>query len=437
MKITLLDGSTAHDALGQRVRDELLRQLNAQHHALELFTLRENKIGNCAGDFFCWVRRPGVCNTDDDNRTIAAAIIQADLLIYLTPITFGGYSATLKKAVDHQIQNIAPFFTTLNGETHHTRRYERYPDFLVIGWQSAPNPAAENIFKHLVWRNSLNFYAQAAHCEMVTGNPADENLTAQIESALRAISRRQTAPAPVLPSPNVSPAQASAPRRALLLVGSPRGRKSTSHAIGAYLMEQLAARGLETETVPIYPLLNNPQKMESLLEQVDSADLTVLAFPLYVDTLPAPVILLLERLAAHRSTHSTPGQGFAALANCGFPEWRHNANALAICAEFATETGLQWLGSLALGAGEGMVHGTPLNEAGGQVIPLKKAIERAAESLAQGQPIPAEAQKFIEKPFIPAWLYRLMGGLGWKQQAKRWGAQNDMARQPYSVEMPK
>lgn len=435
MKIVILDGSSANDALAGRIRAEVLRQLAAQNHAVETFTLRERKIGNCAGDFFCWVRTPGTCMVDDDNRLIAAAIVHADLLVYLTPITFGGYSATLKQAVDHQIQNIAPFFAALNGETHHAKRYDRSPDFLVIGWQPAPNPAAEGIFRHLVWRNSLNFYAPAAHGEIVTGNPPEAVLSSQIEAALQAIARREPDPAPVLPSPQALSALATPPRRALLLVGSPRGHKSTSHSIGAYLMEQLAARGVETEIVPIYPLLNSPQKMETLLNQVDSADLTVLAFPLYVDTLPGPVMLLLERLAAHRAAHPAPGQGFAALANCGFPGWQHNANALAICAEFAVQTGLAWLGGLALGAGEGMVHGAPLNEAGGQVIPLKKALNLAAESLASGQPISAEAQKFIAKPFIPAWLYRLLGGVGWRQQAKRWGAQRDLKRQPYEQGM--
>lgn len=433
MNIILLDGSSAPDAPGQRIRAELLRQLAAQNHTVETFTLRERKIGNCAGDFFCWVRRPGLCNTDDDNRLIAAAIVRADLLIYLSPITFGGYSAALKKAVDHQIQNISPFFTTLHGETHHVRRYPRYPNFLAIGWQPAPNPAAEDIFRHLVWRNSLNFYAPTAHCEIVTGDPPEGILAAQIESALGAIARLQPDPQPALPSPGVPPAPAEAPRRALLLVGSPRGRNSTSHSIGAYLMEQLAARGVETETVLIYPALNNPQKMEALLNQIDSADLTVLAFPLYVDTLPAPVILLLERLAAHRAARPTLGGDFAALVNCGFPEWQHTQNALAICAEFAAQTDLNWRGSLALGAGEGMVHGAPLDKVGGQVIPLQKALTLAAESLAQGQPIPAAAQKFLEKPFIPAWLYRLLGGVGWKQQAKRWGAQNDLKRKTYST----
>lgn len=110
MKAILLDGSSAHDSTGDRVRTALTVQLQARGWDLEHVVLREKKIGNCAGDFFCWIRSPGVCNTNDDNRAIAAAIIASDLMVYLTPVAFGGYSSTLKRMVDHQIQNIAPFF---------------------------------------------------------------------------------------------------------------------------------------------------------------------------------------------------------------------------------------------------------------------------------------------------------------------------------------
>ncbi|MFQ3664077.1 MAG: NAD(P)H-dependent oxidoreductase, partial [Chloroflexaceae bacterium] len=246
-----------------------------------------------------------------------------------------------------------------------------------------------------------------------------------------AVAHRISDPAPVLPSPNANLARRSPPRTALLLVGSPRTRKSTSYALGDYLMQQLSARGIQTETIHIYTSLSNPQKMQRLLDSINATDLTLLAFPLYVDSLPAPVILLLERIAAHRATRSVPGAGFAALANCGFPEVHHTANALAMCAEFARATGFDWQGSLALGGGEGLVHGTPLHELGGRAIPLRNALTLAAEALAQGQPIPLAAQQRISKPFIPAWLYRLLGGVGWRQQARRWGAQDILHRTPY------
>ena len=179
--------------------------------------------------------------------------------------------------------------------------------------------------------------------------------------------------------------------------------------------------------------------MKTLLEAVDAADLVLLAFPLYVDSLPAPTMEALERIAAHRASNvgtdprQTHRQSFAAISNCGFPEADHNKTALAICANFARKAGFNWAGSLALGAGEGMIHGTPLNELDGRVIPLKKALDLAAEALAQGQSIPGEAQKLLAKPFIPAWIYRWMGIYGWRQQAKQYGTERNLKRQPYRI----
>ncbi|MCS6883267.1 MAG: NAD(P)H-dependent oxidoreductase [Oscillochloridaceae bacterium] len=435
MRVVILNGAAADDSLGARVERAVLAHLASQDHSVRTFTLRDNKIGNCAGDFFCWVRSPGQCMVADDNREIAAAVANADLLIYLTPITFGGYSSTLKKAVDHQIQNISPFFVTLSGETHHARRYARYADLLVIGWQPERNPAAAAIFRHLVWRNSLNLYARTWHCEIVSGDPTEAALALQIAFALDIMARGESDPRPTLPINQLDPDQGrAAPRSALLLVGSPRTSTSTSHAIGDYLMQQLEARGVQTEITHIYTTLNNPHKMQHLLGQIERADLTVPAFPLYFDTLPAPVILLLERLAAHRAAHPAPAAGFAALVNCGFPEPQHNANALAVCAEFARSAGFAWLGGLALGGGEGVVHGTPLTELDGRARPLKKALALAAEALARGRSIPPEARKLISRPLIPPWAYRLVGTFGWRQAARRWGAHKHLKRRPYQAE---
>ena len=194
---------------------------------------------------------------------------------------------------------------------------------------------------------------------------------------------------------------------------------------------------IETKTIQIHTSIRSAERMKTLLEAVDAADLVLLAFPLYVDSLPAPTIEALERIAAHRTIETDPDQPhrqlFAAISNCGFPEPDHNATALAICANFAGKAGFHWAGSLALAAGEGMIHGMPLNELDGRVIPLKKALDLAAEALAQGRAIPEAARKLLSKPFIPAWLYRWMGVYGWRQQAKPYGMQRSLKRQPYLI----
>jgi len=159
----------------------------------------------------------------------------------------------------------------------------------------------------------------------------------------------------------------------------------------------------------------------------------LLAFPLYVDSLPAPVIATLEKIAEHRKDKGSP-ISFASIANCGFPEAHHNNTALAICSEFARQNNFTWMGSLALGGGEGLVHGVPLNEMDGRAIPLKKALDLSAEALANGEVIPQLARDILAKPVIPNWMYKLFGGIGWKQNAKQYGMEKELRRKPYQPE---
>ncbi|MEW6242365.1 MAG: NAD(P)H-dependent oxidoreductase, partial [Chloroflexota bacterium] len=255
MKTLILDGSRANDPQGVNIANALRKHLPDA----ETITLRDQKIGNCAGDFFCWVRSPGMCNTDDDNRLIAAKIIQSDLVVYLTPVTFGGYSFELKRMVDHGIQNISPFFTNIHGEIHHQKRYKRYPNLLVVGWMDSPNPQAESIFCHLVHRNAINMHVKTSVCGLVVGHQPEAELISQTGLWLEAIASGSSSPVPALPTQAFSSTDHAPIKRAVLLVGSPRTKKSTSASLGNYLFEQLTARGVETETIQIYTSLNSPE----------------------------------------------------------------------------------------------------------------------------------------------------------------------------------
>jgi multimeric flavodoxin WrbA len=306
MKTLILDGSHSGDVTSDRVLNSLQANLEIRGWEIQSVTLREKKIGVCAGDFFCWMHSPGVCNTDDDNRIIAEQVIQSDLVILLTSVTFGGFSSQLKRIMDHLIQNISPFFTTINGEIHHQKRYERYPNLLVIGWMDEPNAQTESIFRQLAHRMSINMNAETTVCGLVTGTQPEAELTTQTGLWLEAIARASSSPIPVLSTETFSSADASPVERAVLLVGSPRTKKSTSASLGGYLFDQLAERGIQTETVQLYTSINSPERTKSMLAAIDGADLVVLTFPLYVDTLPAPVTSALEKIAEHRKLNHTP-----------------------------------------------------------------------------------------------------------------------------------
>lgn len=159
MKAMILNGARNNEKVLDSIHKIVFDKLSDLNWDVKPFILRELNITHCVGCFECWVKTPGVCRFKDDGPQIAEALIKSDLLICITPITFGGYSSELKKALDRIICWISPFFMKIYGETHHKRRYEKYPSLMGIGVLPQSDPDSEKIFKTLVNRNALNFHS--------------------------------------------------------------------------------------------------------------------------------------------------------------------------------------------------------------------------------------------------------------------------------------
>jgi NAD(P)H-dependent FMN reductase len=214
----------------------------------------------------------------------------------------------------------------------------------------------------------------------------------------------------------------SGPAKALVLMGSPKAGRGNSESLGTYLLARLAERGVQTQMLSVIRALRSPEATQALLDAADGADLLILATPLYVDSLPSGVIRAMELLAARRrpAAQARPAR-FAAVMNCGFPEAGHNDTALAICKRFAAEAGFEWAGGLSMGMGEA-IGGRPLEKAGRMLRKVRTALDMAAATLAEGQPVPAEAARVMAKPLLPSWLCMFIGNLRWKRVAKKQGA---------------
>lgn len=223
-----------------------------------------------------------------------------------------------------------------------------------------------------------------------------------------------------------------ASKTALLLIGSAKlAGESTSEALGSYLLQRLQARGVACVAMHVARALRTEARAQELLQAIDRADLFILAFPLYVDSLPYLVTDALERIAAHRAAQAVERRPlFLAIANCGFPEAAHNATALAICRQFADAAGFAWAGGLALGEG-GAIAGRPLAQAGGMARNVVAALDLAAAALAAGQSVPAAAAALMARPFIPARAYMLMGDIGWLAQARQHRVLRRLGARPF------
>lgn len=225
----------------------------------------------------------------------------------------------------------------------------------------------------------------------------------------------------------------SKPKKAFLLIGSPKGLRSASFSLGSYMMERLKEKGLETRQATVETLISSSRERENILCEVNSSDVMIVASPLYVDSLPAPVIRALEIIRDHRESQPVPtNPSLLGIVNSGFPESFQNNVAVAILRCFAQESAFRWAGGLALGAG-GAIGGKPLQSAGGMARNVKKSLDTAALALAEGRPIPDEALTLMAKPLMPKWMMPLMGGVMWRNQAKKFGVQKRLYDCPYEV----
>jgi len=219
------------------------------------------------------------------------------------------------------------------------------------------------------------------------------------------------------------------PKRVILLIGSPRGMRSNSYSLGSYLIGRLENRGLKTSTWFTSEVLRSDERTEQFLEELDDANLLVMAFPLYVDSLPAMNIRLMG-IIADRSTDSDERKGFVAMINSGFPEAGQNETALAICRQFSLEANMEWLGGLAMGGGMA-IGGKPLKDLGGMARNIVKALDTAASDLARGKRVSAQARQRMGLPIVPKFLFIRMGNRMWKKLAKENGVENDLDNTPY------
>ncbi len=188
-RAVVLNGALPGDGTLAPISRELIELLRETGADVRDFQLRDIPLAHCQGCFECWFKTPGLCKTDGDaGREITGAMIGSDLMVLLTPVTFGGYSSEIKKAMDRSICLVSPFFRRVDEEVHHKLRYRRYPALAAVGVLHEPDEEQERIFRTLVERNALNMgNPAAAACVLPPGSPPGvmrDRLAADLEPVL-------------------------------------------------------------------------------------------------------------------------------------------------------------------------------------------------------------------------------------------------------------
>ena len=161
MNITILNGDIAEYNTGfSRYLEQLVQRLKNEC-TVEVFNLNQMNLHYCTGCWDCWWKTPGQCKLKDDGEQIFRSVINSDFFIFASPLIAGFTSSTLKKITDRLIVLIHPYLDIRNGESHHKKRYDHYPDFGVIVQKEQDTDEEDvKIVKDMYDRLALNFHAK-------------------------------------------------------------------------------------------------------------------------------------------------------------------------------------------------------------------------------------------------------------------------------------
>lgn len=96
-------------------------------------------VNPCRGCFSCWTKTPGHCVQQDDMREILQKILDADLVIWSTPLYCYSVPSNLKAVIDRLLPLSTPAqYVDARGRTHHPARHGRYPRMLLIAGSGFP-----------------------------------------------------------------------------------------------------------------------------------------------------------------------------------------------------------------------------------------------------------------------------------------------------------
>lgn len=219
--------------------------------------------------------------------------------------------------------------------------------------------------------------------------------------------------------------------KVLLLVGSPKGEKSVSNNIASYILKKFNENGVEAEKIFIVKEVRTNEALNELVLQAIDAEILILVSPLYVDSIPAINIKVLEEFYKLKNDSYSKKQSFMTIFNCGFPEPHHNNLAIDMCKKFASDTGLEWMGGVTIGMGPSL-EGKSL-ENFSLAKNLCTGLDMAVDAFLKGETVPQEALFIASKPLMPLTIIKfVMCNFG----RFMWGSQMDKSVKGKMLDKP-
>jgi multimeric flavodoxin WrbA len=168
MKITILNGDmSGSESTFSGYTETLTEKLRADHE-VHLYHLNAMNLHYCQGCWTCWLKTPGRCAIHDDAEKIYTSFINSDFVIFASPLMAGFTSSSLKKITDRFVLMVHPYVLLIDGECHHRKRYDKYPDFgLILEREADTDDEDVEIINDIYERFSKNFHNHKKYLKFI------------------------------------------------------------------------------------------------------------------------------------------------------------------------------------------------------------------------------------------------------------------------------
>jgi multimeric flavodoxin WrbA/putative sterol carrier protein len=125
MKVLALNSSprTGGQSKTELLLSHLVKGMQEAGAEVEVVELRKKSIKHCIGCFTCWTKTPGQCiHQDDMSRELFSRWMDADLVIYATPLYHFTVNALMKAFIERTLPVVQPFLTQAGEKTSHPLR---------------------------------------------------------------------------------------------------------------------------------------------------------------------------------------------------------------------------------------------------------------------------------------------------------------------------
>lgn len=148
VKVLILNGSPRKKGNTLYLITELVEKLRKKNNSVEILHLNDYDIKPCQGCYWCYKEYALQCIQKDVMNGLYPKVLDADVIVFASPIYWFTYSAQLKLFVDRLL--------ALHVEGGHALKNKKFASIFVYGASNAEGAGAVNAIKSI--EQTVNYY---------------------------------------------------------------------------------------------------------------------------------------------------------------------------------------------------------------------------------------------------------------------------------------